>query len=165
MIVSSAERNIRRVLPLIRLMQTHMPLRWSGWLNRWSLSRARMPAGVARQPISADGVPGEWLIPEGSPGDQALLYLHGGGFVYGQTLPHLEMGAYLAQKIGARVLMVGDSGDGQACTCITFIIGARARVSFSDLDATLAESLLNMQTHRDGVTGQYGRLRRKRARQ
>lgn len=106
MTISSVERNTRRMLPLIRLMQTYMPLRWSGRLNRWSLRRARMPAGVTRQPVSADGVPCEWLIPDGSPGDQALLYLHGGGFVYGQTLPHLEMGAYLAQKIGARVLMV-----------------------------------------------------------
>ena len=106
MTISSVERNTRRMLPLIRLMQTYMPLRWSGRLNRWSLRRARMPAGVTRQPVSADGVPCEWLIPDSSPGDQALLYLHGGGFVYGQTLPHLEMGAYLAQKIGARVLMV-----------------------------------------------------------
>ncbi len=106
MIISPAERNMRRLMPLIRLMQAYLPLRWSGWLNRWSLGRARMPAGVIRQRVVADGVLCEWLIPEGSPGDEALLYLHGGGFVYGQTLPHLEMGAYLARKIGVRVLMV-----------------------------------------------------------
>lgn len=106
MTIDSTERNIRRMLPVIRMMQTYLPLRWSGRLNQLSLKRARMPAGVVRQPVSADGVPCEWLIPDGSPGDRALLYLHGGGFVYGQTLPHLEMGAYLAQKIGARVLMV-----------------------------------------------------------
>lgn len=91
---------------MIRLMQDYMPLRWSGVLNRWSLRRARMPAGVIRQPVSADGVPCDWLIPDGSPGDRALIYLHGGGFVYGQTLPHLQMGTYLAQKMGVRVLMV-----------------------------------------------------------
>jgi acetyl esterase/lipase len=106
MTISSAERNMRRMMPLIRWMQSYLPLRWSGRLNRWSLSRARMPIGVSRQPVSADGVPCEWLIPEASPGDRALLYLHGGGFVYGQTLPHLEMGAYLALKTGVRVLMV-----------------------------------------------------------
>lgn len=102
----STERNIRRMLPLIRLMQTYLPLRWSGRLNQWSLQRARIPAGVVRRPVLADDVPCDWLIPDKSPDDQALLYLHGGGFVYGQTLPHLEMGAYLAQKIGTRVLMV-----------------------------------------------------------
>jgi acetyl esterase/lipase len=35
-----------------------------------------------------------------------LLYFHGGGFVFGMTPPHLQMGAYLAQKLGMRVLMV-----------------------------------------------------------
>lgn len=104
--ISPAERTTRRMMPLIRWMQAYLPLRLSGWLNRWSLSRARMPAGVARQPILAGGVPCEWLVPRGSPDDRALLYLHGGGFVYGQTLPHLEMGAYLARKMGVRVLMV-----------------------------------------------------------
>ena len=104
--ISPYERNIRRLMPLIRFMQANLPLRWSGWLNRQGLSRARMPAGVVRHPVSADGVPCEWLVPAGSPGDWALLYLHGGGFVYGQTLPHLEMGASLAHKIGVRVLMV-----------------------------------------------------------
>lgn len=106
MTISSAERNARRMLPLMRLMQAYLPLRWSGHLNRWSLNRAQMPDGVARRPVSADGVPCDWLIPGNSPDDRALLYLHGGGFVYGQTLPHLEIGAYLAQKIGGRVLMV-----------------------------------------------------------
>ena len=106
MTLSPAERNARRAMPLIRFMQAYMPLRWTGGLNRWSLRHARLPAGVARQPVSADGVPCEWLIPDGSPADRALLYLHGGGFVYGQTVPHLQLGAYLARQIGARVLMV-----------------------------------------------------------
>ena len=106
MTISSAERNARRMLPLMRLMQTYLPLRWSANLNRWSVNRAQMPDGVARRPVSADGVPCDWLIPENSTGDRVLLYLHGGGFVYGQTSPHLEMDAYLAHKIGARVLMV-----------------------------------------------------------
>jgi acetyl esterase/lipase len=106
MTISPAERNMRRMMPLIRLMQSYLPLSWSGGLNRWSLRHARLPAGVSRQPVSADGVPCDWLIPDSDPGDRALLYLHGGGFVYGQTLPHLQMGATLAQKLGGRVLMV-----------------------------------------------------------
>ena len=35
-----------------------------------------------------------------------LLYLHGGGFVYGLTHLHLQMGAYLAKNLGIRILMV-----------------------------------------------------------
>lgn len=106
MTISPAERNMRRMLPLIRFMQTAMPLSWAGRLNRWSLRGARMPAGVSRQAVSAGGVSCEWIIPQGSPPDQALLYLHGGGFIYGQTLPHLEMAAYLGKKAGVRILMV-----------------------------------------------------------
>jgi epsilon-lactone hydrolase len=106
MIISLAERNMCRFMPLIRWMQAYLPLRWFIWLYRCNLSRVRMAAGVARQLVTASGVPCEWLILEGSPGDRALLNLHGGGFVHGQTLLHQEMGAYLAQKIGVRVLMV-----------------------------------------------------------
>ena len=34
-----------------------------------------------------------------------MLYLHGGGFVFGLSPLHLQMGAYLAQKTGMRILM------------------------------------------------------------
>jgi acetyl esterase/lipase len=56
--------------------------------------------------VSADGVPCEWLIPQNSPQDQALLYLHGGGFVFGVTPQHVGMVAYLARKMGVRALIV-----------------------------------------------------------
>jgi monoterpene epsilon-lactone hydrolase len=65
-----------------------------------------MGYGVTLEPLSAGGVACTWIIPPGSPSDQVVLYLHGGGFVYGQTPPHLQMGAYLAHKTGARILMV-----------------------------------------------------------
>jgi acetyl esterase/lipase len=35
-----------------------------------------------------------------------LLYLHGGGFVFGLTPPHLQMGAYLAKRLSMPILMV-----------------------------------------------------------
>jgi acetyl esterase/lipase len=41
-----------------------------------------------------------------SPRDQALVYLHGGGFVYGVTPQHIGMVAYLARKMGIRALIV-----------------------------------------------------------
>jgi monoterpene epsilon-lactone hydrolase len=51
-------------------------------------------------------VPCEWLIPHNSRLDRVVLYLHGGGFVFGLTPPHLSMGAYLAKKLATRLLMV-----------------------------------------------------------
>lgn len=106
MTISPVEGKIRAWLPIIRFLQSYLPLPAVGWLNKQGLSRARLAEGVTRQAVMADGVPCEWLIPENSPPDQALLYLHGGGFVYGLTPPHLEMVAYLAKTMGMRALMV-----------------------------------------------------------
>lgn len=103
---SPIERKVRATLPIVRFMQVNLPLRWSGWLTRQGLAQARLPAGVVRQSVSADGVPCEWVIPQDSPQGRVLLYLHGGGFVYGLSPLHLQMLAYLAQKMGARILAV-----------------------------------------------------------
>lgn len=103
---SSAESKVRKQLRVIRFMQAYMPRRLTGPLNKMGLSRAHLPEGVTRGAVSADGVPCEWVIPRGSPSDRVLLYLHGGGFVFGQTVLHMEMMGYLAPKAGVRSLMV-----------------------------------------------------------
>jgi acetyl esterase/lipase len=103
---SAVERNIRAGLPVIRFLQTRLPLRWTRGPLRRAAARARLPADVTRQAVSADGVPCEWLIPQHSPPDQALVYLHGGGFVYGATPQHIAMVAHLARRMGIRALLV-----------------------------------------------------------
>ncbi len=100
------ERKIRAQLPFVRLMQVFMPHSLSNRLIKLGLARVRLPANVVRETMSVDGVACEQLTPENSQTDQVLLYLHGGGFVYGLTPPHLEMVAYLAQKMGIRALAV-----------------------------------------------------------
>ncbi len=94
------------MLPIIRLMQTALPLRLSRWLAKQSMTRGRLGDGVHRQAVSAEGVPCEWILPQSHMTGQVLLYLHGGGFVFGLTPLHLKLGAYLAQAMGRRVLMV-----------------------------------------------------------
>jgi len=106
MTISSNERKIRASLPFIRFMQAHMPLPVACWLIKQGLARTRLGASVNRETVSVDGVSCEWVIPQNNLTDQVLLYLHGGGFVFGLTPQHLKMGAYLAQKLGMRVLMV-----------------------------------------------------------
>lgn len=101
-----AERKLRRMLPVTRFMQRYVPLPLARWLIAQGTARAQLPAGVTRKAISVDGVACEWVIPENSPEDRVLLYLHGGGFVYGLTPTHLAMVASLAQKMGTRALMV-----------------------------------------------------------
>jgi acetyl esterase/lipase len=103
---SLVEHRIRAGLPLIRFLQTRVPLRWTRRLLRWATARARVPADVTREAVSADGVPCEWLIPQDSPADRALVYLHGGGFVFGVTPQHVAMVAHLARAVGVGALMV-----------------------------------------------------------
>ena len=91
--ISPTERRIRAGLPFVRFMQSAMPLSLAHRLMRYSLAHVRLDAGVTRESIQADGVPCDWIIPRDSPADRALLYLHGGGFVFGQTPQHLQMGA------------------------------------------------------------------------
>lgn len=104
--ISPAERNARAGLPVVRFMQAWMPLQLSRWLLKRGMALARLDADLTRQAVRADGVACEWIIPPDSPADRALIYLHGGGFVMGMTPPHLQMGAYLARKMGMRTLMV-----------------------------------------------------------
>jgi monoterpene epsilon-lactone hydrolase len=102
---TSAQR-IRVFLPVIRFFQSYMPLPLSNGLLKLSLAHVRLDACVRREAISADGVSCEWIIPRDCPPGRVLLYLHGGGFVYGLTPQHLQMGAYLATKMKMHILMV-----------------------------------------------------------
>lgn len=103
---NTVEQKLRAQLPMVRLINGYLPLRVTRWLIKQSTTRVTLPVGVTRSSVSADGVPCEWLVPANGAPDKVLLYLHGGGFVLGLTSLHLEMAAYLAQKLGFRVLMV-----------------------------------------------------------
>ena len=104
--ISSVERKIRAGLPFVRFMQACLPLPVAYWLLKQSMAHVRPDFNSVHEAVSVDGVPCVWIIPPDASKGKVLLYLHGGGFVYGLTPPHLKMGAYLAQKIKARILMV-----------------------------------------------------------
>lgn len=106
MTVHPVERRLRSALPVTRFMQSYLPLPAARWLIAQGVTRTRLAADVSREAVSADGVGCEWIIPQNSRTDRVLLYLHGGGFVFGLTPLHLELVAYLAQKMGIRGLMV-----------------------------------------------------------
>jgi len=106
MTISFNERKIRAGLPLIRLMQRYLPFPVANWLIKLGMARVKLDDDVSRETVSANGVPGEWITPKASPTDKVLLYLHGGGFVYRLTPPHLKIGAYLTQKMAVHTLMV-----------------------------------------------------------
>jgi len=106
MTISPIERKVRSGLPVARFMQAYLPLPVAHWLLKQGMARVRPGFDATLKLVSANGVPCYWVIPPNSQKDRVLLYLHGGGFVFGMTPPHLQMGAYLAQKMKMRVLMV-----------------------------------------------------------
>ena len=106
MTISRAERRIRSGLPIIRFFQRAIPLPAANWLNRQGCAFVKLDPDVSLETVNADGVGCKWIAPQNLLSDQVLLYLHGGGFVFGQTPLHLKMGAYLAKKMNFRVLMV-----------------------------------------------------------
>lgn len=106
MTISPAERRARAALPLMRLFQSYIPFGFARWANRQGLARVKVPAGTTREVVSADGVRCEWLIPDESPADRVLLYLHGGGFVFELSPLHVQMLALLARRMNTRILAV-----------------------------------------------------------
>ena len=53
-------------------------------------------ADVAIEPVSAGGVPAEWISAPGARRDRAVLYLHGGGYVIGSPRSHRHLAAAIA---------------------------------------------------------------------
>jgi len=57
-------------------------------------------------PVSAGGVPAEWVSVPESASDRVLLYVHGGGYVIGSIAAYRNFAAHLARAAGCRVLNV-----------------------------------------------------------
>ncbi|MBM4255071.1 MAG: alpha/beta hydrolase [Deltaproteobacteria bacterium] len=55
-------------------------------------------------PVSAGGVPAEWIAGPGAADDRVILYVHGGGYVMGSINTHREVVARLSKASGARGL-------------------------------------------------------------
>lgn len=70
------------------------------------LAPKRPPRGVRLVPVDMDGVPGEWIIPEGAPPEPVLFYLHGGGYALGSIASHRHYVARIARQAGMRALLV-----------------------------------------------------------
>ncbi len=65
----------------------------------------RLPADILCQPVSANGVPAEWIEAPGA--DLGLLlYLHGGAYTLGSTDTHREWIARLARACKLRALSI-----------------------------------------------------------
>jgi acetyl esterase/lipase len=61
---------------------------------------------VAVEKLAANGVPAQLLTPPGVLGKRALLFLHGGGYVYGSLVSHGGMAAEIARASRCAALQV-----------------------------------------------------------
>ena len=68
--------------------------------------RERVAADVKCEPVSADGVPAEWIVSPGAEPHRVLLYLHGGGYVIGSINSHRAMIARIARASRARAIAI-----------------------------------------------------------
>ena len=71
-----------------------------------SLPGSGVPKDIRIEPVDAAGVPAEWLTPEGAAEGAALLYLHGGGYVFGGLDSHRDIACRLARASGVRTLLI-----------------------------------------------------------
>ncbi len=61
-------------------------------------------ADVTAAPVDAGGVSAEWLMPRSGDANRVVLYLHGGGYVFGSVQSHRVLLERLAIACGCRVL-------------------------------------------------------------
>jgi acetyl esterase/lipase len=89
-----------------RVVAAYLPLGLANWLIRQGARRATLPPDIERDEVWADGVRCERLVPADAAVDRVLLYLHGGGFVFGLSAQHLALAAELARSRGSSALLV-----------------------------------------------------------
>jgi monoterpene epsilon-lactone hydrolase len=61
---------------------------------------------IEREPVTANGVPAEWVSAPGAVPGNVVLYLHGGGYVIGSINTHRDLAARISRASGARVLVI-----------------------------------------------------------
>jgi acetyl esterase/lipase len=63
-------------------------------------------SGIEVRPVSANGVPAEWVLGENADADRRLLYLHGGAFTMGSPKSHRVITSKFARMTGMAVLAI-----------------------------------------------------------
>jgi acetyl esterase/lipase len=73
-------------------------------LNDLMESLASEPPAVHFEDIDLEGIPAMWVTPEVELNDRVLIYLHGGGYVFGSMKSHRKLVGHMAKSIGCRAL-------------------------------------------------------------
>jgi len=65
-----------------------------------------LPRKVMLENSNIGGVAGDWLIPQDAPDDPVIVFLHGGGIIFGWSNPNRRILAYIAKFSGLRAFGV-----------------------------------------------------------
>jgi acetyl esterase/lipase len=68
--------------------------------------KPRLPKGTTAMPVTAGGVPAEWITPSTVTSDTVILYLHGGGWILGWYNSHRWMVAHICEAASCKALAV-----------------------------------------------------------
>ena len=69
-------------------------------------SKTPCPVGAAAEKVDAGGVPALKVSAAGAEPDRAILYLHGGGYVFGSPVSHRDLGEFLSKAAKATVFLL-----------------------------------------------------------
>jgi acetyl esterase/lipase len=98
--------NYRIGFRFIKLMMlTISPKRGNKLLPKMN-AKVKYADGVKHERTRIGGVSCDVIVPAEGAGERTVLYIHGGGFVYGQTPIHLKYCGLLAERLNARVVAI-----------------------------------------------------------
>jgi len=69
-------------------------------------SQLLIAENVSCEPLSVDGIPAEWIVPDEASDQAVLLYLHGGGYCIGSINTHRGMVSHIAKTAKTRALLI-----------------------------------------------------------
>jgi acetyl esterase/lipase len=103
----------RSMMPFFRRSQARFKTHDKDALARFRRRSERLvnitfslPREVSLETSNIGGVPGDWLIPRDAPADPVILFLHGGGIVFGWSNSFRRMLAYTAKFSALRAFGV-----------------------------------------------------------
>jgi epsilon-lactone hydrolase len=99
-----ASAQLQKVLELAKAMQPSLSGSITQMRQAFEAVTEKVPADVRCEPIEAGGVKAEWITPPGADANRVIVYLHGGGYVFGSINTHRAMVARIARAAKARGL-------------------------------------------------------------
>jgi len=104
-----ASENLEMIVKMLRARQMEVLPPLDKMRAYFENMASAFPAAkdVAYEPVMANGVPAEWMIPPDATKDEALFYLHGGGYTLGSINTHRDLASRLGKAARMRVLSVG----------------------------------------------------------